>query len=74
MTRSLALAGLIALTVAAPTASAATAPARVAFSVVSESPHYGGGGGAYTDVRTVSEDEIVTATKLDLAVPVASLL
>ena len=30
--------------------------------------------GYYTDVRTVSEDEIVTATKLDLAVPVASLL
>ena len=29
--------------------------------------------GYYTDVRTVSEDEIVTATKLDLAVPVASL-
>ena len=29
--------------------------------------------GYYTDVRIVSEDEIVTATKLDLAVPVASL-
>ena len=30
--------------------------------------------GYYTDVRTVSEDQIVMATKLDLAVPVASLL
>lgn len=36
--------------------------------------HRGPRDGYYTDVRTVSEDEIVTAARLDLAVPVASLL
>lgn len=38
--------------------------------IVHRAPH----DGVYTDVRTLSEDEAVTATKLDLAVPIASLL
>lgn len=30
--------------------------------------------GAYTDVRTLGDDETVTATAIDLTVPVAALL
>ncbi len=46
MTRALPLACLIMLCTMAPAASAATAPARVAFSVASQVPHFGDGGGA----------------------------